>query len=155
MCRSLQNNGLRVLAKIPGLLEHLQGYSIDEMRQYSMLEEDKGLLGTSDHPKRLREADGLGIVSIRRHSIQQKLIGFAEKVGVRVFWGHNLESLEQGDDDVTATFTNGVKETFSFVVGSDGLHSKTRAILFGEQPATYTGLSQVSSPFHFVYHCID
>lgn len=72
------------------------------------------------------------------------MIEMAEKAGVRVLWGHKLEALEQGEDNVAVTFANGVKETFSFVVGCDGLHSNTRSCLFGEQPTSYTGFAQVS-----------
>lgn len=115
---------------------------MDAVNTYSMVEEDKGLLGTTDM-KRPRELDGFGTLLIRRFLMQTKIIEVAEKAGVRVMWGHKLEALEQSDDSVTVTFANGVKETFSFVVGCDGLHSNTRICLFGEQPASYTGFAQV------------
>ena len=41
---SVQRNGLRVLDKIPGLLDHLHGFPRDEWHYYSVLEQDKGLL---------------------------------------------------------------------------------------------------------------
>lgn len=75
----------------------------------------------------------------------KRLVEFAERAGVPVVWGHKLESLVQDNDSVTITFSNGVQETFSFVIGCDGLHSNTRTCLFGEQPATYTGLSHWGS----------
>ena len=75
--------------------------------------------------------------------MQKRLIEFAEKLGVQINWSHELESLEQSDDEVSVKFTNGVQETFSFVVGCDGLHSNTRKLIFGEHPALYTGLSMV------------
>lgn len=115
---------------------------MDAMDTYSMVEEDKGLLGTSD-VKRLRERDGFGTFLIRRSVMQIKVVEMAEKAGVRVLWGHKLEAIEQGEDSVTVTCANGVKETFSFVIGCDGLHSNTRICIFDEQPASYTGLTQV------------
>ena len=121
---------------------------IDAWESYSTVEEDKGLLGTSDHPKRLRQKDGLGLVAVRRSLMQTTVVKLAEKAGIQVLYGHKLESLEQSEDSVTAAFGNGAKETFSFVVGCDGLHSNTRTCIIGEQPAMYTGLSQVNSIIH-------
>lgn len=140
----MQRNGLRVLARFPGLMEHLNCFVIDQWQAWSVLKEDPGLLGISDHPKRFREDGGLGMMAISRPKMQKRLVDFAQKHGVPIFWGHKLEDLEQTAESVTVTFANGVKETFSFVIGCDGIHSNTRTCLFGVQPATYTGLSQVN-----------
>lgn len=145
ICRRIQRNGARVLSQIPGLLEYLRAYNIDEWEAYSMVEGDKGFLGTSDQLKRFREKDGFGTMAGLRPMIQRSIIEFVENAGIRIIWGHQLSTLEQSQDSVILTFANGVKDTFSFVVGCDGLHSNTRTCLFGEQPATYTGLSQVSA----------
>lgn len=67
-----------------------------------------------------------------------------------MLWGHKLEAIEQGEDSVTVTCANGVKETFSFVIGCDGLHSNTRICIFDEQPASYTGLTQVCRFFFWI-----
>ena len=75
--------------------------------------------------------------------LQKKITEFVGKLGVEFRWDHKLETLEQDENGVTVTFANGVKDAFSFVVGCDGLHSNTRCCLFGEQPANYTGLTQV------------
>ncbi|GJE95030.1 FAD-dependent monooxygenase [Phanerochaete sordida] len=138
----LQPNGMAVLARIPGLIEHIDGHRVDEFHFYSVLPEDHGLLGVSDHPRRLRAIKGIGAVSVQRPLLHRRLVEFARKLDVPVHFGHKLEALEQDDESVTVSFANGVKETFSFVVGCDGIHSNTRGCLFGETPADYTGLSQ-------------
>lgn len=102
------------------------------------------MLAISDYPRRFRERDGAAPVAVHRGVMQKRSIDFAQKLGVEMNWGHNLRALEQTDTDVTLTFENGVRETFDFVVGCDGLHSRTRSCIFGEQPAEYTGLAQVS-----------
>ena len=116
---------------------------MDEFHFYSVLPEDQGLLGISDHPRLQREAKGHGTITVQRPVLQKRLVEFAQKLGIPINFGHKLEKLEQAEDSVTVTFANGVQETFSFVVGCDGLHSNTRSCLFGEMPADYTGLSQV------------
>lgn len=116
---------------------------MDEISMYSVVEGDEGLLGVVDHPKRLREAGGFGMVTTGRNVLQRRLVEFAEKNGVCINWGHQLETFEQNEDNVLATFSNGVQESFSFIVGCDGLHSNVRKCLFGDQPARYLGISQV------------
>lgn len=132
-----------MLSKVPGLVQHIQGHPFDSYRAYSVLEEDKGLLGTSDDFLRSREKDAFGRRSFQRPILHQRLLEFAQKTGVSIHWGHKLESLQQDEDSVSVTFANGVQQTFSFIVGCDGIHSNTRACLFGKEPTTYTGLSQV------------
>ncbi|GJE95031.1 FAD-dependent monooxygenase [Phanerochaete sordida] len=152
---ALQSNGTAVLAKIPGLLDAIGGQILNNIYFYSVLPEDTGLLGASEHPRRLREATGHPLMAVRRPLMHARIIDFARQLGVPIEFGHNLEALEQNDDGVTVTFANGVKETFSFVVGCDGLHSKTRACLFGDMPAEYTGVTYCGgiSPTPDLWEC--
>ena len=132
-----------MLSKIPGLLEHVGGWELLEFEMYSVVPGDVGLLGTTDYLKKLKEKTGTGVFAIRRYHLHKRLVEYAQKLGVEFHWGHKLETLEQFEDSVTVAFANGTKETFSFVIGCDGLHSDTRISLFGHQPADYTGISQV------------
>ncbi|GJL82636.1 MAG: oxidoreductase [marine bacterium B5-7] len=50
-----------------------------------------------------------------------------------------IEALEQDGDEVEVTFSDGSRETFDLVVGADGLHSRVRSLIFGEQPYFHTG----------------
>ncbi|GJE95045.1 FAD/NAD(P)-binding domain-containing protein [Phanerochaete sordida] len=138
----IQRNGLLVLQRIPGLVESLAGHTLDYFHFYSTLAEDSGVLGQLDGPKRRREQTGVGTIGIRRSVLQLALISAAERAGVEIRWGHHLNTLEQTEDGVTLSFANGARETVSFVVGCDGLHSDTRKALFGEERADYTGLTQ-------------
>ncbi|EKM53956.1 uncharacterized protein PHACADRAFT_209786 [Phanerochaete carnosa HHB-10118-sp] len=136
----LQHNGQAVLARIPGLIEHIDGFQLDEFHFYSVLPEDPGLLGISENRRRQRETYGLGSIALRRPALHKRLVEYAQKLDIPIKYGHKLEEIEQAEDSVTITFANGVQETFSFVIGCDGLHSNTRSCLFGETPADYTGL---------------
>ena len=136
-----------MLSKVQGLLEYLDGFRTKEWQFYSAIAEDKGYLGSIFPPAEANGSEKLYPMCIRRHIMQERLIEFAEKQGIPVKWGYQLESLEQDDEQVTVKFANGVQESFSFVIGCDGLHSDTRKSLFGEQRANYTGLSMVRSPF--------
>ena len=141
---SVQPNGLKVLERIPGLVESLGGQTIDRLYSYSTLPEDSGLLGEIDAAKRRKDGEtAFGPRGIRRKELQRAILQGAEKAGVEIKWGHKLVGLEQAQDSVTVKFENGVEDTASFVVGSDGLHSNTRICLFGQEQANYTGLVQV------------
>ena len=67
--------------------------------------------------------------------------------GIELRFGHSLASIVQEGDFVTAVFENGQSVKGIFVVGCDGLHSKTRVALFGNEIAEYTGLTQVRFSF--------
>lgn len=56
-------------------------------------------------------------------------------------FGEDLVALEQDDQQVTARFASGRSEPFDLVIGADGLHSKVRGLVFGEQVQfeTYLG----------------
>ena len=85
---------------------------------------------------------------IHRSIIQERLLQLAEeRYGIPVKWGHALQSLQQDDDAVTVTFSNGKQELFSFIIGCDGLRSDTFKAIFGERSAGYTGLCTVRYPF--------
>ncbi len=142
--RSLQPNGLHVLAKIPGLVEGIEGRNIDKFGFYSALPEDQGVIAENDIPRAIREEQGVGMRGVRRTVFHRYLVEAAKKAGVPVKWGHKLVGLEQGENSVTAKFDNGVEETASFLVGCDGLHGNTRICLFGQEKADFTGLVQVS-----------
>ena len=47
-------------------------------------------------------------------------------------FNESIESIIDNEKDVTVTFTSGKKDTFDLVIGVDGVHSKTRKLVFGE-----------------------
>ncbi|KAG1881389.1 hypothetical protein C8R48DRAFT_680793 [Suillus tomentosus] len=139
----LQPNGLRVLSLIPGLVEQIPGYSPDRMVHCSSLDGKEDILTEADiSPDAAREQFGFPFIAVRRAEFQRFLIDTAEKHSIEIKWGHQAIEYEQSDDAVEVTFANGVKDTASFVVGCDGLHSNTRIALFGKEKANFTGLVQ-------------
>ncbi|KAI0294790.1 FAD/NAD-P-binding domain-containing protein [Russula brevipes] len=138
----LQPNGLKVLSLLPGLFSAMPGKDIASMSSYSTLEEDEGLLGDNDVPAHIRDAFGYPMRGIRRTELIRLLLDTAEAQGIPIHWNHHLTDVEQSDESVKAVFSNGFSDTGAFLVGCDGLHSVTRAVLFGEDPTTFLGLTQ-------------
>jgi 2-polyprenyl-6-methoxyphenol hydroxylase-like FAD-dependent oxidoreductase len=51
-----------------------------------------------------------------------------------------VEKIRQTPDEVFVTFNDGRQEVFDLVVGCDGVRSKTRSMVFGHVPLTYSGM---------------
>ncbi|MGH7885078.1 MAG: FAD-dependent monooxygenase [Thermodesulfobacteriota bacterium] len=52
-----------------------------------------------------------------------------------------ISSIKETDDCVEVEYDDGLAEKFDIVIGCDGIKSKTRSHIFGEQPLTYSGMS--------------
>jgi len=53
--------------------------------------------------------------------------------------GHRVDRLDQGGSRPTVVFENGRSFSADLVIGADGIHSRVRQELFGEQPTRFSG----------------
>ena len=141
----LQSNGMKVLGLIPGLNDRLPGQRLSDTISVSLTQHQ--ILTRSGAPGRINDQFGLGLRGVSRTKFHQVLIDEAERQGIQIHWDHKLIDIRQTDVDVTAIFQNGKAVTGSFAVGCDGLHSGSRVALFGQEEATFTGLTQVLPSF--------
>jgi len=72
-----------------------------------------------------------------RKDLVEILRSAAPEVPLRM--GLGLEHLEQKDARVHVRFTDGSTGEFDAVIGADGIHSRTRRIVFGSEPDHETG----------------
>ena len=80
-----------------------------------------------------------GIMRPTMHSIMHK---YVKDAGVQMRLGLTADAFEQDENGVTVTFSDGTQSYYDFVLGSDGVLSKTRQLLFPDAPkAEYTGQS--------------
>src|SRR5262249_20733229 len=81
-------------------------------------------------------------VIIRRGVLQQRLHDAATRQGIPIFFDKKLRSIELTKDrGVIAAFEDGTTASGDFLVGADGIHSRTRQIINPDAPKpTYTGL---------------
>ncbi|AUD04085.1 FAD-dependent monooxygenase [Spirosoma pollinicola] len=49
-------------------------------------------------------------------------------------FGDSITDLERHPDEVSVTFASGITETFHLVIAADGVRSKTRQLMFGDEP---------------------
>jgi salicylate hydroxylase len=57
----------------------------------------------------------------------------------KVHLGERLVDLHEGPEGVTLTFASGAVHTADLVIGADGIHSRVREILYGEDAPEFTG----------------
>lgn len=121
------------------------------MCSYSTLGVDEGVLGDNDVPTDIHKVFGYPMRGVRRTELIKALIDTAEAQGIPIRWDHRLTDIEQTDVGVKAIFANGFIDTGAFLVGCDGLHSAARKVLFGEEPISFLGMTQVCCALFLIY----
>lgn len=76
-------------------------------------------------------------VGVARARLQEVLVAGTRSVPCRL--GTSVVSIEQADESVTVVFTDSSTGTYDLVVGADGIHSKVRALVFGNIEPTFAG----------------
>src|SRR5579862_485841 len=82
------------------------------------------------------------------HSTLEEVLYEALEGKNEVRFGCWIELIEPGPDAVIATFNDGTTESFDLLIGADGVHSTTRALVFGpeEQFSRYLGYTIACYP---------
>jgi 2-polyprenyl-6-methoxyphenol hydroxylase-like FAD-dependent oxidoreductase len=78
---------------------------------------------------------------ISRRILHEILYEEAQKQGVVFRMGTTVTEIENGEDEVNVTFTDGTSGTYDLLIGADGVNSKVRSMVFGHYKAKYTGQS--------------
>jgi len=87
------------------------------------------------------EQYGAPQVTIHRADI---LAALAEQFPIeQIAFDKRLKTLSQSDAGVTLQFDDGSEASFDVVVGADGIHSRVRTALFGEESPRFTGVVHV------------
>ena len=87
---------------------------------------------------------GAPSINILRSRLHQVLREGAERRRIKMAFGKKLAGLSTGEPGVIATFEDGTTAEGSFLVGCDGVHSRTRYLINPDAPTPqYTGLISV------------
>lgn len=68
-----------------------------------------------------------------RPALHRILSEAALQAGTNARLGVTFSDIQQNDDNVTVSFTDGARGEYDLVVGADGVHSKTRRAIFGDE----------------------
>ena len=130
-------NGLGVL-KTLGLEDHVssQGSPIPRMMIWS----GKGkCLGEVRNGARAEV--GVPSINILRSRLHQVLREEVGRQGIKIAFGKKLQGLSTSEQGVVATFADGTTAEGTFLIGCDGVYSRTRSLINPGAPTPqYTGL---------------
>ncbi len=130
-------NGLSVLGTL-GLDEQVsrQGSPIPRMMIWSGNGKRLGEVRNG-----ARAEVGAPSINLLRSRLHQVLREEAERQGIKIAFGKKLAGLSTGAQGVVAAFEDGSTAEGAFLVGCDGVHSRTRQLIHPDAPAPhYTGL---------------
>src|SRR6266496_6237734 len=130
-------NGLSVLGTL-GLDEQVsrQGSPIPRMMIWSGKGKRLGEVRNG-----ARAEVGAPSINILRSRLHQVLREEAERQGIKIAFGKKMASLSTGAQGVVATFADGTIAEGAFLVGCDGVYSRTRQLINPDAPTPhYTGL---------------
>jgi 2-polyprenyl-6-methoxyphenol hydroxylase-like FAD-dependent oxidoreductase len=98
--------------------------------------------------KRVREVFNGRYVYLRRSDLERMLYRRAIGAGVEIRFGTTVRSLNLTGGAVEAQLSSGATGRFDLVFGADGVHSRIRALVFGEEDAFTFYLGGYVAAFH-------
>lgn len=107
-----------------------------EMRTYELTDHGGEVIQTVDFGELLA---AYGPSYCTTHAALIEILGRACGDGIDLRMGTTVEAFEESGEQIEATFSDGRTERFDLLVGCDGIHSRTREQLLGEQPGFETG----------------
>ncbi|WP_433716107.1 FAD-dependent monooxygenase [Nocardia sp. CA-084685] len=125
----VRGTALEVVTRM-GILPRLQDAHID-LRRLTFLEGD-GSEVVSIHPHAVSGGVDGRDLEIRRGDLTAALYA-AVRDDVEFLFNDSIDTLDQSAQGVDVTFRRGSSRTFDMVIGADGLHSRTRELLFGPE----------------------
>jgi 2-polyprenyl-6-methoxyphenol hydroxylase-like FAD-dependent oxidoreductase len=123
-----QCNVVRAMAQL-GLLDSYLGasFSFESLGMYSA----DGTLRAMIPGRRLAGPEYPANLGISRLALHNVLVSAAMDKGTRIRVGLTVESLQSNDNNVAVRFTDGSSGVYDLVVGADGIFSKVRSLVFG------------------------
>ncbi len=118
------------VARRMGILPLLREAHIDS-RQLTFLDADGGTAAKL-HPQAVASGVEGHDVEVRRGDLAEALYG-SVRDEVEFVFDDSIDTLAEYGHGVDVTFRSGAQRTFDLVLGADGLHSRTRELVFGPE----------------------
>ncbi|MEV4894600.1 FAD-dependent monooxygenase [Nonomuraea sp. NPDC055795] len=125
----VRGTALEVLRRM-GLLPRLRDAHID-LRRLTFVDGDGGEVA-SIHPHAVTGGVEGKDLEVRRGDLTNALYA-AVRDDVEFVFNDSIDTLDQSAHGVDVTFRGGGSRTFDLVVGAEGMHSRTREMLFGPE----------------------
>lgn len=131
---SLWSNAMRALDWL-GVAQRVRALALPDREGGVYTQQGEKLTSLTNHDLARRFGDYS--VAVHRADLHQILLDALS--GDRVTWGRRFVRFEQNVKGVRATFADGSEASGDILIGSDGLHSRVRTQLHGEQKPRYAG----------------
>lgn len=133
----VQANFIRAMAALGIADEAVKaGYPYEGLRICSIEGEIKAQLSGA----RLAGEQYPANLGLTRPALHQVLIDGVNKTGANLKLGLTFNEIKQLESSVEVFFTDGSQETYDLVIGADGIYSKVRSYIFGENfKPSFTG----------------
>ncbi len=118
------------IAQRMGIWEHLQ-HTKTAFSKVVFVNERHERIG-SINLQAVRETFNLDVVEVWRDDLARMLYDLT-KDEVEYCFGDSIQAVSQDEAGVDVTFERGDPRRFDLVVGADGLHSKVRTLVFGDE----------------------
>ncbi|MCP2166205.1 FAD-dependent monooxygenase [Goodfellowiella coeruleoviolacea] len=125
----VRGTALEVVRRM-GILPRLRDAHID-LRRLTFLDGDGGEVASVRPHAVTGGAEGRDL-EVRRGDLTDALHA-AVRDDVEFLFNDSIAALDQSGDRVDVTFRGGVERTFDLVFGADGVHSRTRELVFGPE----------------------
>lgn len=133
-------NGMKVMAEL-GLADTVANNGVES--HVMQFQNEKGKVLARVEQKDRKKYD-LPPVNIARSVFHEILIDEVIKNGIKIHYKKRLNRIIENDSGVTAIFGDGTEVQGTFLIGADGVHSKTREYVAENGPKpVYTGLQNV------------
>ena len=130
---------------------HAIRYPIDEMQ----FVDDRGKSFDTVPISVVSRALGGNYIYLRRSDLERILYERAIDVGVAIQFGRTISSLRQDEAAVQVTFDDGAEAAFDLAFGADGVHSRVRTLVFGEEHQFDRFLGAYVAAFHLEDYDFD
>jgi 2-polyprenyl-6-methoxyphenol hydroxylase-like FAD-dependent oxidoreductase len=130
---------------------HAIHYPIDSLQ----FVDDRGEAYVSVPIDVVRRALGGKYVYLRRSDLEHILYERAVACGVAIRFSSSIAALAQDETKVNVTFEDGAHAPFDLVFGADGVHSKVRTLVFGDEHQFDHFLGAYVAAFHLKDHRFD
>jgi len=133
---SLSTNGIQVL-KMLNVYDDIQADDNGKIFFYNHAGKS---IFSMDFGSFLKDKFGSGMIINRREEIIDALTKKTISAGIKIEFGKKLVDVKENNDKVTAYFEDGTSAEGDFLIGCDGMRSKTRTTVFPEALSpTYSG----------------
>lgn len=125
---TLQANALTVLRRV-GILDACLSEGADSPHARVRAPDAEATVLETMSDNRQEHSEDLHTIGMYRPTLAALLAQRAQEVGVKLRFATTVRQLEQHDDAVDATLSDGSLRRYELVIAADGVHSPTRAML--------------------------